>query len=152
MSQRVLPPSGSELQTCIHFAAPLVALDAIDVSGGEGLRRISATKRIDAGAPYLQGHFPNFAIFPGIFLIEAVRQAVAIALGEANGLLPEIRRLRSVRFLAPLLPGDSMSLEATMAQSTDGRTWAVEARCSRSDGVTAARLKLDFCYGATGRA
>ncbi len=147
MCQRVLISSRSEPQACIGFAAPLLAIDKIEVSGREGLRTLSATKTIDAMAPFLSGHFPNFPIFPGVFIIEALRQAVAAALGEVDGLIPEIRTLRSVRFMAPLLPGDFLRLDATLVPSSDGTTWAVDAHCSRSDGVPAARLKLDFCYG-----
>jgi len=147
MCQPVLTSSGSAPQDCVGFAAPLLAIDRIEVSGREGILTLSAIKKIDAKAPYLAGHFPNFAIFPGIFIIEGLRQAVAAALGEIDGLLPEIRTLRSVRFMAPLLPGDSMRLDATLVPSSDGISWEVEARCARNDGVTAARMKLEFCYG-----
>ena len=125
------------------FAAPLVAVDHIGVTETAGGLAIHCTKRVDAGDPYLSAHFPSLTILPGVFVIEAVRQAVALAVGAPDGAPPEITEVRSARFLAPLLQGETMSLEVTVARREEGGL-QVDAHCRRGDGVTAARVRLEM--------
>jgi 3-hydroxyacyl-[acyl-carrier-protein] dehydratase len=135
------------------FAAPLRAVDRVGVDTSDGTMRIVATKAVLATDPYLAGHFPGFTIFPGVFLIEALRQAVAAAFGRPAGSAsgrPDIIEVRSARFLAPLLPGDVFTIDARVASADDDGRFDVEARCFRADGVTAARLRVRFRIGGPG--
>lgn len=128
----------------MEFATPLIAVDCIEVLPQASGLFVRATKKITASDPYLAAHFPGFAIFPGVFVIESVRQAVIAALGEVEGVLPEIRRLHSVRFLSPMFPGDSMTLEASIVPGAEIGAWEVESCCKKDSGAVAARLKLEF--------
>jgi len=40
---------------------------------------------VDAADPHLASHFPGALIYPGVFVIESVRQAVGTGLGVACG-------------------------------------------------------------------
>lgn len=127
------------------YAAPLPAVDEVEAVRAGDTVRILARKTITATDPYLSGHFPGQVIFPGVFIIEALRQAVATALDPAGGPGPDILALRSVRFLVPLRPGDVLTIDAVVT-SRDGRLTA-DARGRRADGVTAARLRVEFDGG-----
>ena len=137
------------------FAAPLRAVDLVSVGFSDGIMRVVATKTVVSTDPYLRGHFPGFTIFPGVFLIEALRQAVAAALDQPSppelaqpaGRRPDIVELRSARFLAALLPGDVFTIDARVGREDDDGRFDVEAQCFRGDGVTAARIKLRFRRG-----
>jgi 3-hydroxyacyl-[acyl-carrier-protein] dehydratase len=135
-------------QERLSFAAPLRAIEAISVDNSAGVLSLKAMKKIDAADPHLAGHFPNLTIFPGVFIIEGLRQMIALAMGESNGLMPDILTLRSVRFLAPVFPNDLITLHAIVGPSSRGRSFDVDARCERSDGVTVARLRGEFGYGS----
>jgi 3-hydroxyacyl-[acyl-carrier-protein] dehydratase len=142
----------------LRFAAPLVAVDEVTAVPAGGELRLRATKLINANDPYMPAHFPSLTVFPGVFIIEAVRQAVVLAMGGARpamgGAEPamggagpaatEIRRVRSARFLAPIFAGDSMTLEAAVACDGGGSRLHVHARCWRGDGVTAAQVRLEM--------
>lgn|GEM_PF-1938650 len=130
----------------LRFAAPLCAVERITLSRREAGWELEAAKSITANEPYLSGHFPSFAIFPGVFAIESLRQAVAYALGELEGSFPEIVSLRSIRFLATLLPGDTMSLHARIGPISAEKSFEVVARCVRNDGVLAVRMSVEFRY------
>lgn len=127
----------------LRFAAPLIAVDDVTVTSSDGGLALRATKLIRADDPYMAAHFPSMTVFPGVFIIEAVRQAVLIALG-AREPVPEIRQVRSVRFVAPLFAGDTLSLQASATRSEDGTSLTVDAECWRGDGVTAARVRLEM--------
>lgn len=128
----------------LRLAAPLVAVDEVTVAKIEGGLRLRATKRVHADDPYLAAHFPSMTIFPGVFIIEAVRQAVLIAVRGSRAALPEVRLVRSARFVAPLFAGDTMAMEATVAGGGDRAVLHVDAACWRSDGVPVARVRLEM--------
>ncbi|HEU4663561.1 MAG TPA: hydroxymyristoyl-ACP dehydratase [Dokdonella sp.] len=77
--------------------------------------------RIGADHPSLPGHFPGNPIVPGVVLLDRVASAI-----ERDG--ARLRRIHSVKFLAPLRPGE----DATLALQRDGQR--VRFRIER-DGV-----------------
>jgi 3-hydroxyacyl-[acyl-carrier-protein] dehydratase len=126
----------------LPFAAPLLAVQDVRVAKADDRLVVHASKRVDARDPYMEGHFPSLVIYPGVFIVETLRQAVALAVGGPA----EIARLRSVRFLAPLFADDTLTLEATVRPGPGARL-EVDAVCHRGDGRMAARLKLEMERG-----
>jgi 3-hydroxyacyl-[acyl-carrier-protein] dehydratase len=129
----------------ISFAAPLGAIDSVETSTAEGRLRIHATKRFDSQSGYLAGHFPEFAVFPGVFIVESLLQAVAYALRDSIDRPPELLEVSSVRFFIPILLGDEFSLDTDIVNVEGG--FLAEALCSKGE-VVCARLKARFQYGA----
>ena len=97
--------------------------------------------------PYLRGHFPGLAVLPGVFVVEALCRAMA---GGGGDRPPELAELRSVRFLAPLLDGDTLTLEVRADESPGG--WDVRAVAHRADGTTTAKLRAFFVAAGAGDA
>lgn len=124
-------------------AAPLRAVDSFRAERVDGRLNVVAHVAIRADDPNLRGHFPGLPIFPGIFVIECLCQAMALAV-RADGEPPqEMRTLRSIRFLAPLLPGDRLTLRIT-ATPVPGGGWDTAATGMRRDGGVAARMRAHF--------
>lgn len=132
----------------LGYAAPLRALDdAIWLDD-----TLVVSKSIVADDPYLEGHYPDFTIYPGVFTIETVYQAAVLALtGDAGSGGVEILRIDSVRFQAPLLPGDTLTATLSLAPVSVGpdagtpdepEAVAVRARCRRSDGAACASVRM----------
>lgn len=126
-----------------RFAAPLAAVDSVDSAAGT---RIEAVKRIVSDDPYLVGHYPDFTIYPGVFTIESVHQAVRQWAAERHGpgTAVELTTITSVSFAAPLLPGDTMSIGCDVTDLDAPSTVRVKARCHRADGVLAGRMTLEL--------
>jgi 3-hydroxyacyl-[acyl-carrier-protein] dehydratase len=120
-------------------AAPLRAVDEWRASRSGGTLTITA--RVGVRAQDLRGHFPGLPIFAGVFIIEAVGQALALA--TAPGQPPALRAVRSVRFLAPALAGDELTLDLEALAAAEGG-WDVKATATRADGTVAARMRASF--------
>jgi len=131
----------------LALAVPLPAIDDLVFRKEQNDVTIRATKKIDPADPYLSGHFPQITIYPGVFIIESLRQAVAMALVSAGYGLTELRGLRSVRFLVPLLSGSRLTLQATIRLSPGARSFEVKAICSGDDGGTVAHVSASFDFG-----
>lgn len=83
--------------------------------------------------PSLPGHFPGAPIVPGVVLLERVLQAIELASGAPVAPL----RLPRVKFLRPLLPGETAEVEVeALAPTRDGaRRW--QFRVLRGDELLA---------------
>lgn len=121
-------------------AAPLRAIDHVTTSDGEdGVTRLVAVKRVTSGDPYMPGHFPGMPMFPAVFVLEGVRQAVVTALCPESHL--DIAEVRSARLLAPIWGGDRIVL-AIAVEGRGGR-WRCTVDCRRGqDGPRAAVLDV----------
>lgn len=127
-------------------AAPLAAVGDLRADAGDGRAEVVAVVPIRADEESLRGHFPDFPVFPGIFVIEALTQAVDRALSEPGQSRLRLRAVGSVRFLAPLLPPDTLTLRIS-ATAGDGGDWAVTAEGRRSDDTVAVTVRARFGGG-----
>jgi 3-hydroxyacyl-[acyl-carrier-protein] dehydratase len=86
------------------------------------------------------GHFPGQPVVPGVYLIEALAEAV----GRTRGEELRVIGVRTAKFLRPLVPGECVRVEGTLlgdfaeAQSTE---LDVDARLS-CEGDLVATLSL----------
>lgn len=132
------------------YATPLRAVDEMRVTPDDGRLTLTATKEITVDDPYLPAHFPGRTVYPGVFIVETLRQAVAAALGERDGLLPDVTAVHSLRLVGALHPGDRLCLAATVQPPDVDGAIRVDARCNRPDGYAVARMALEFRYDAEG--
>jgi 3-hydroxyacyl-[acyl-carrier-protein] dehydratase len=125
-------------------ARPLEAVDRVRTTAPDAFH---ASKAIVATDPYLPGHYPDFTIYPGIFVMETVLQAFRGVLAELRGphLVADLTRLVSVRFTAPLLPGDVLLVDGSVRDLPDlPGTVRVTASCRRGGEQRAARVVMDL--------
>ncbi len=125
------------------FAAPLPALSSVHVEPVGDHLEVVATKQVLADDPYMAGHFPGLCIYPGVFIIETACQAVAAAHARAAA-PPVLSGVRSARFLAPILSGDTLSITTAVPAPSSSTPFDIEAVCVRADGTKVALLKLSF--------
>ncbi|WP_432050101.1 3-hydroxyacyl-ACP dehydratase FabZ family protein [Verrucosispora sp. NA02020] len=148
-------PTVTTTRRCPPGAAPLAAVDDLQVTAvGEHVEVIAAVP-VRPDDPNLCGHFPGFPVFPGVFVLEALAQAVDIALRGAGRPRLRTRAVQAVRFLAPLLPPDRLTLDIKAVADGPDR-WAVTASGRRDDGTVTVTMRARFDGGdvveATGTA
>ena len=78
--------------------------------------RIVCLKNVSGNEPFFAGHFPDFAIMPGVLIVEALAQAAIILFKksfdtEQNKDKVFLLASANVRFSKPVFPGDQLILE-----------------------------------------
>lgn len=85
---------------------------------------------------YLQGHFPNQPIVPGVAILDASVQLITNAFGSC-----ELSQVKSSKFLKPLLPGSTVTIECRRVQDHE---WTIDwsFRSLGTDGGTEPATEL----------
>jgi 3-hydroxyacyl-[acyl-carrier-protein] dehydratase len=116
------------------YAVPLRALDRVISMSRES---IVTEKDVRAQEPYFRGHYRNFPVYPGVFMVEAVDQAARL-LGLRHGMTLGLIEVKT-RFLSAVGPGDTLRCECTVKRDADDRIRAT-ATCY-SNGVKSAQVR-----------
>jgi 3-hydroxyacyl-[acyl-carrier-protein] dehydratase len=113
----------------LTYPAPLVALDEILELTSAGIRTVKAVAGNEA---FFAGHFPDFPIFPGVFIIEAVHQAArAYVAAQWPGVVDaRLTEVSSVRFLSPVRPGEVLEIACRCDVRLDDGELRVRADCA----------------------
>lgn len=85
--------------------------------------------RFDSGHPALPGHFPGCPLVPGVLMLEQVALALRARRGQ------RLSRVIEAKFMAPLLPDESVQLELSQTGANMSR---ISFRIQR-DGTVLAR-------------
>lgn len=102
-----------EIQKLIPHRYPMLLVDRVlDFEAGKSLHAI---KNVSFNEPVFQGHFPDYAIFPGVMILEALAQATGIlgfktVEGREEKEMYLFASIDNARFKKPVVPGDTMHL------------------------------------------
>ncbi len=105
------------IKRLLPHRAPFLFIDRLsDIRIGEGA---VGWKAVAMNEPHFQGHFPNYAVMPGVLIIEAMAQAagalVMHELGEqVRGRLVYFMTIDRARFRRPVRPGDMLRIPVTV--------------------------------------
>ncbi|MEO3743379.1 hypothetical protein [Plantactinospora sp. B5E13] len=81
----------------------------------------TGTVRVDPADPVFAGHYPGFPVLPGVHLIEFADQTLRGWLGVDGPEGPvELAAVERCRFLRPVYPGDTVTVELTVDRTDDG--------------------------------
>ena len=86
---------------------------------------------IDPAWQIFEGHFPGRPVFPGVGITEAMAQAAGVMLLSVPGnenLYPILFQMKQVTLMQPVYPGDTLTVEVTLAQSAPGQMYECKAK------------------------
>jgi 3-hydroxyacyl-[acyl-carrier-protein] dehydratase len=105
-----------EIRSLLPQKYPFLFIDRV-VEFEEG-KKIVCVKNVSGNEPVFVGHFPDFAIMPGVLIIEAMAQASIILFRKS---LPTqqndkntvflLASINNARFTKPVFPGDQLFIE-----------------------------------------
>jgi 3-hydroxyacyl-[acyl-carrier-protein] dehydratase len=104
-----------EIMAILPHRYPFLMIDRV-LELEAGVRAV-AEKQVTINEPFFQGHFPGYPLMPGVLQIEAIAQTGAVAalsLPEFAGKLVIFAGVDNVRFKRPVVPGDTLRLEASL--------------------------------------
>ena len=122
-STETFPPIES-VQKMLPHRYPFLLVDKVlDYRPHEYIRAIKMVSGLD---PYLQGHFPDHPVMPGVLIVEAMAQASGI-LGRLS--FPErcnsclLTELGETRFRRQVVPGDCLELYISFEKQRKDFFW-----------------------------
>ena len=100
-----------------------------------------ALKNVTGNEEVFQGHFPGQAVFPGVLMVEAMAQTAGILINSHSGEVVEdalvfFAGINHAKFRAPVVPGDQLILETTLANQRRN-FWVFEGRASVDEKLVA---------------
>jgi 3-hydroxyacyl-[acyl-carrier-protein] dehydratase len=113
-----------EIKEYLPHRHPFLLIDR--VVAFEKDKRIVALKNVTVNEPFFPGHFPHFAVMPGVLIVEAMAQAAAVlslrSLGHKNDgkWVYYFVGIDGARFKKPVVPGDQLILEVTQGRVARG--------------------------------
>lgn len=108
----------NEVQNIIPHRFPFLFLDRVEELE-PGVRAV-AVKNVTINEWFFQGHLPGFPLMPGVVMVEALAQLVALTLWsvpenkDKKGLFGGIDKFQ---FRKPVFPGDTLRLEVSFLHS-----------------------------------
>mgnify|MGYP000229838335 CR=1 FL=1 len=132
-----------QIQAIIPHRYPFLLIDRI-VEIEYGVRAVGL-KNVTINEPFFQGHFPDYAVMPGVLIIEALAQVGAVALlgtDEHRGKMAFFAGIDGVRFKRQVKPGDTLRLEVELGKMRRGV--GIGNATATVDGELAARGELMF--------
>lgn len=113
-------------------------------------KRIVCLTNISGNDPWLRGHFPEFAVLPGVVILEAFAQSASVLIRKSfdkfNNKIGVMGAVRA-RFLKPIVPGDQViiKIEIDKIISRGGIVSAMASVCGEK--VTTATLTFGVIDG-----
>lgn len=129
-----------EIRQYLPHRYPFLLVDRVDeIIEGES---IVAWKNVTINEPFFNGHFPTYAVMPGVLILEAMAQAAGILGFKTMGKKPAEGSMYlfvgsdDLRFKRQVVPGDQLKLEARILSEKRG-IWKFECKAT-VDGQLAA--------------
>ena len=129
--------SNNDIRNYLPHRYPFLLIDKIiDFKEHVSLK---AQKNVSNNEPCFQGHFPDYPVFPGVLILEAMAQATALLDFKSNdrdreNLLYYFVGIDKARFKKPVFPGDILIIDVTLIQSKKD-VHKFEASCTVNDNI-----------------
>ena len=131
-----------DIKKIIPYDEPFLFIDKVLSLSNN---RIIAVKKLTGKEDFFKGHFVDFPIMPGALTVEGMGQAATL-LARHN--IPNHKekdvlayKLKEVRFMAPILPGDQVRFELDLI-AQDEKVAILQATAFVKENVVAEALLM----------
>jgi len=119
------------------------------------LESATGWKAVSINEPYFQGHFPDYAVMPGVLIVEAMAQTAGAVVMHSLGVEREksmvyFMTIEKARFRKPVHPGNMLRMPVK-ALRRRGPVWRFEGQAFIGDTLCAeAEFSATIFDGAEG--
>ena len=119
------------------------------------LESATGWKAVSINEPYFQGHFPDYAVMPGVLIVEAMAQTAGAVVMHGLGIEREksmvyFMTIEKARFRKPVHPGNMLRMPVK-ALKRRGPVWRFEGQAFIGDTLCAeAEFSATIFDGAEG--
>lgn len=135
-----------EIKKLLKQRFPMIMVDRVlELEPGKHIKTI---KNVTGNEIHFLGHFPEYSIMPGTLIIEAIGQSASLLFSQttSKGVNPEefmvLGIVNDMKFLVPVIPGDSLMMEVTILKMTENA--ALVEGIATVNGTLVTRGKLSF--------
>ncbi len=125
---------------------PMLMVDRVlELEPGKHIKTI---KNVAGNEIQFLGHFADYSIMPGTLIIEAIGQSASILFSRTTGKgmnqkeFMALAAVNDMRFLVPVLPGDTMTMDVNVVKMTEEA--ALVEGVARVGDTVVTRGKLSF--------
>src|SRR5690606_14592433 len=132
-----------QIKEIIPHRYPFLLVDSIEEL--EPGKRAVGKKNLTANEDVFNGHFPNYAVFPGVLTLEACAQTGAVALlsmPEYAGKIAFFAGVEKCRWKRQVRPGDTLTMEVELLSIRRGI--GKGKAIAKVDGETAMEAEIMF--------
>ena len=131
-----------QIKKLLPHRAPMLLVerltDIVPFESATGIKAVSINE------PFFQGHFPEYAVMPGVLIIEAMAQAAGALVAHSLG-IPRGKRtvlfmgIEKARFRKPVLPGDLLRMPVKALRRRDpvwrfaGQAFVGDTLCAEAE-------------------
>ena len=111
-----------EIKAYLPHREPMLLIDSVvretvSAANGTPIEYAVGTYHVRGDEFFLQGHFPDYPVVPGVILCEMMAQSCAMLLtDEMRTKRPFYTGIDSVRFKHQVCPGDTIVIRSTMTE------------------------------------
>ena len=114
-----------EIENLLPHRDPMLLIDKL--INIVDLKSATAIVNVKKTSFFVQGHFPDQPVMPGVLIIESMAQTSALLVvhnlgGDANGKLVYFMSIDGARFRKPVVPGDQLWIHAVKLRNR-GNVW-----------------------------
>lgn len=130
------------IKRLIPHRPPFLFIDRLsDIQPGESA---VGWKAVTINEPHFVGHFPSYAVMPGVLIVEAMAQASGALVmhtlsQEDQGKLVYFMSIDKARFRRPVHPGDLLRISVTVKQQRrpvwrfEGKAFVGDYLCAQAE-------------------
>ena len=113
----------TEIQELLPHRYPFLLIDRVVDFQEE--KYLKAIKNVSVNEPQFTGHFPQFPVFPGVLILEAMAQATGLLAFKSFGAPAEnelyyFASVDGAKFRKPVTPGDQLIIEVEFIKERRG--------------------------------
>ena len=133
-----------EIKQYLPHREPMLLVDEMALYEDENGQKVAHCKYHVTGYEYfLEGHFPDHPVAPGVILCEIMGQASSVLLLDVHiGRTPFFTGIDNARFKRPVQPHDNIDITATLTNQR-GLMFFIDAS-AHVDGELCSSAKLTF--------